>query len=47
MEILVEDGLYIRSMEDKIGLNSSYFRVACRSKKENEKIFEVLKKKFD
>jgi len=47
MEILVDDGLYIRSMEDKIGLNSSYFRVACRSKAENEKIFEVLKKKFD
>ena len=46
MEILVNDGLYIRSMEDKIGLNSSFFRVGCRTKEENDKIYNILNDRF-
>ena len=44
MKLLIETGLYVRSMEDKIGLNSSYIRVACRTKEENNSIIKILKK---
>ena len=43
MDLLINSGLYIRSMDDKIGLDSSFIRVACRSKDENNKIVEILK----
>lgn len=43
MDLLIKTGLYIRSMDDKIGLDSSFIRVACRSKEENKKIVKILK----
>ena len=44
MKLLISTGLYVRSMEDKIGLNSNFIRVASRSKKENKKIAKILTK---
>ena len=43
MELLLKTGLYVRSMDDKVGLDSSYIRVACRSKDENREIIKILK----
>ena len=43
MELLLKTGLYVRSMDDKDGLDSSYIRVACRSKDENREIIKILK----
>ena len=43
MNLLVNTGLYLRSMEDKIGLDASFIRVACRSREENAKIIAILK----
>lgn len=34
-DLLLDFGVYVRTMEDKIGLNSSYIRVASRRKSEN------------
>ena len=45
-QMLVEDGVYIRSMNDKIGLSKSFLRVACRTKEENKKIFNALRKRI-
>ena len=42
MKLLIRSGLYIRTMEDKIGLNKQFFRVASRSKSENEMILKIL-----
>ena len=46
MELLVKSGLYVRSMDDKIGLSDEYIRVACRSSEENSKIIRVLSECF-
>ncbi len=46
MRLLVEDGIYLRSMSDKIGLDDSYIRIASRSESENTIIFNGLKTKF-
>jgi histidinol-phosphate/aromatic aminotransferase/cobyric acid decarboxylase-like protein len=43
MDLLLKTGLYVRSMDDKLGLDSSYIRVACRSKDENREIIKILK----
>lgn len=43
MDLLLKTGLYVRSMDDKIGLDSSYIRVACRSKDENSRIIKIFK----
>ena len=41
-ELLVKHGVYVRTMEDKIGLNDKFIRVAIRSAEENEKILTAL-----
>lgn len=46
MKLLVEDGIYLRSMSDKVGLDDSYIRIASRSESENTTIFNGLKTKF-
>lgn len=43
-EMLLNDGLYVRTMSDKIGLNNDYIRVAVRRKEENKYFVESLKK---
>jgi histidinol-phosphate/aromatic aminotransferase/cobyric acid decarboxylase-like protein len=40
--MLVEHGVYVRTMEDKIGLDHTYLRVAIRTSDENEKIIAAL-----
>lgn len=34
--ILLETGVYVRTMDDKVGLDSSFIRVAARKKEEND-----------
>jgi histidinol-phosphate/aromatic aminotransferase/cobyric acid decarboxylase-like protein len=40
--MLAEHGVYIRTMEDKIGLDHTFFRIAGRTAAENEKIIAAL-----
>lgn len=40
--MLAEHGVYVRTMEDKIGLDHSYLRIAGRTAIENEKIIFAL-----
>jgi histidinol-phosphate/aromatic aminotransferase/cobyric acid decarboxylase-like protein len=42
-EMLIDSGVYVRTMEDKIGLTSDYIRVACRRPEENKILIEALK----
>lgn len=42
LELLIRHGIYTRSCADKIGLGSQFIRVASRSQKENEQIFDSL-----
>jgi histidinol-phosphate/aromatic aminotransferase/cobyric acid decarboxylase-like protein len=46
MRLLIEEGIYIRSMSDKVGLDESYIRIASRSETENKVIFDGLRTKF-
>lgn len=41
-DLLVDYGVYIRSMEDKVGLDSNYIRVASRREEENEFFLDSL-----
>jgi histidinol-phosphate/aromatic aminotransferase/cobyric acid decarboxylase-like protein len=43
MKLLIDTGLYIRSMEDKVGLGKQFFRIASRTKAENKIIIKILK----
>lgn len=43
LELVVENGIYIRDCSDKIGLNGQFVRVASRSKKENEIILKAIR----
>lgn len=45
--LLIDYGIYVRNTDDKIGLEGHFIRVASRSKKENEFIFEALKEILD
>ncbi|MBA3899826.1 MAG: histidinol-phosphate aminotransferase family protein [Bacteroidetes bacterium] len=46
-DVLIKYGIYIRTCEDKIGLQGEYIRLASRTKKENDYIFESLKSYFN
>ena len=43
-EFLLKTGIYIRSMEDKIGLSNQYVRVASRKYEQNTFFLNELKK---
>jgi histidinol-phosphate/aromatic aminotransferase/cobyric acid decarboxylase-like protein len=45
-KLLIEDGLYVRTMADKAGLSDAYIRIACRTKEENETACSILLKRF-
>jgi histidinol-phosphate/aromatic aminotransferase/cobyric acid decarboxylase-like protein len=45
-EMLIESGVYVRTMEDKIGLDESYIRVACRRPEENDVFINTLRGKL-
>ncbi|MDA8944045.1 aminotransferase class I/II-fold pyridoxal phosphate-dependent enzyme [Porticoccaceae bacterium] len=40
--LLLETGVYVRTMEDKIGLDQSYIRVACRRREENDYFLSTI-----
>lgn len=42
-ELLLSEGIYVRTMEDKIGLSPDFIRVAVRTQEENELFVEKLK----
>ncbi len=42
-ELLVDYGVYVRTMEDKIGLDASYIRVAARREEENDIFLRAIK----
>jgi len=42
--LLAETGIYVRSCNNKIGLGSNFIRVSSRTKEENDKIYEGLRK---
>lgn len=44
--MLIRHGIYVRTCEDKIGLEGQYIRLASRSKSENEYIIESFKDFF-
>lgn len=43
-DMLVDDGVYVRTMADKVGLSNSYIRVAVRRVEENELFIKCFKK---
>lgn len=43
-EMLLNDGIYVRTMSDKVGLDNSYIRVAVRKISENKFFVNTLKK---
>lgn len=45
-DMLLEEGIYLRSCNDKVGLGKNFIRMASRNKKENRIIFSAFKKKF-
>lgn len=46
-ELLIDHGIYVRTMEDKIGLNNQYLRIAIRKREENEFLHRKLKEYFE
>lgn len=44
MDLLANDGIYVRDCSDKIGLDGQFIRVASRSFEENLKIIDAIKK---
>ncbi|MEN9916930.1 MAG: hypothetical protein RLY40_862 [Pseudomonadota bacterium] len=40
--MLIEHGIYVRTMEDKIGLDHTFLRIAGRTPEENEKIIAAI-----
>lgn len=45
-DLLIDEGVYVRTMEDKVGLNDSYIRVASRKPEENDIFIESIKSKL-
>ena len=43
-EMLLNDGIYVRTMSDKVGLDNDYIRVAVRRNEENNFFVNSLKK---
>ncbi|WDV44811.1 threonine-phosphate decarboxylase CobD [Clostridiaceae bacterium M8S5] len=43
-EMLLQKGIYIRTCEDFIGLDDKYFRIALKTRLENDKLLNELKK---
>jgi histidinol-phosphate/aromatic aminotransferase/cobyric acid decarboxylase-like protein len=41
-ELLIDSGIYVRTMEDKIGLSGRYIRIACRRPEENQLLLNAL-----
>lgn len=44
IDLLVDNGIYVRDCSDKIGLDGEFIRIASRSFEENLKIIEAIKK---
>lgn len=44
MDLLIEEGIYVRDCSDKIGLNGSFIRIASRTFEENLKIIQAIKR---
>ena len=42
--LLFSEGIYTRILNDKLDLKDSFLRIACSTKKDNQVIFEALKK---
>ena len=42
-DLLIKDNIVIRDCSNFIGLSDKYFRVAVRTRKENQKLLKVLK----
>lgn len=40
---LLQKGIYIRTCEDFVGLGNNYFRIAIKSREDNDKLIEILK----
>ena len=45
-KMLINSGIYVRTMSDKVGLDESYIRVASRTLGENDYFLEKLKKEL-
>ena len=45
MDMLIDNGVYVRDCSDKIGLEGEFIRVASRTFEENLKIIEAIKKR--
>ena len=45
-KLLINTGIYIRTMSDKVGLDQSFVRVACRTKEENDFFLQELNKEI-
>jgi histidinol-phosphate/aromatic aminotransferase/cobyric acid decarboxylase-like protein len=43
MDLLIDDGIYVRDCSDKVGLEGEFIRVASRTFEENLKIIEAIK----
>lgn len=43
-EMLIDSGVYVRTMEDKIGLTKDFIRVACRTPSENRLFLDTIGK---
>jgi histidinol-phosphate/aromatic aminotransferase/cobyric acid decarboxylase-like protein len=41
-DLLLKHGIYLRSMEDKVGLGPTWLRIASRKKEENDFLVEKL-----
>ena len=46
VDMLVEDGIYLRSCNDKVGLGNNFIRMASRNREQNEIILNSFKKRF-
>jgi histidinol-phosphate/aromatic aminotransferase/cobyric acid decarboxylase-like protein len=44
MNLLVDNGIYVRDCSDKIGLEGKFLRIASRSFEENLRIVSAIKK---
>jgi len=47
IKLLLSDNIYLRNLDDKIGLDGEFVRVASRNKEENRYIIDCLKKHLD
>jgi histidinol-phosphate/aromatic aminotransferase/cobyric acid decarboxylase-like protein len=47
IKLLLNDNIYLRNLDDKIGLDGEFVRIASRNKEENKYIIECLKRHLD